>query len=59
MSMPVTKAMCKKQGKIKFSDKDIESQKATASLKAGDRNAYSWNMDFIPYEDGSGYKKKI
>ncbi|MCR4688915.1 MAG: L-2-amino-thiazoline-4-carboxylic acid hydrolase [Saccharofermentans sp.] len=59
MSMPVTKAMCKKQGKIKFSDNDIESQKATAALKAGDRNPYSWTMDFIPYEDGSGYEARF
>ncbi|MCR4709335.1 MAG: pectinacetylesterase family protein [Clostridiales bacterium] len=25
---------------------------------AADRNPYSWNMEFLPYEDGSGYKKK-
>lgn len=32
--------------------------KETAKLRAGDRNPYSWNMDFYEYPDGSGYKKK-
>lgn len=49
---------CKMGGKIKFTDKDIERMKATAALKAADRNQYSWNMDYIPYDDDSGYKKK-
>ena len=29
--------------------------KVTATLKAADRNPYSWNMDFYEYSDGSGY----
>ena len=29
--------------------------KATAALKAADRNPYSWNMEFYEYPDGSGY----
>ena len=45
-------------GKKKFSAKDIKGMKATAALNAADRNPYSWNMEFLPYEDGSGYKKK-
>ena len=28
--------------------------KATADLKAADRNPYSWNMEFFAYPDGSG-----
>ena len=32
---------------------------ATAKLRAGDRNPYSWNMDLYPYEDGSGYEARF
>ena len=31
----------------------------TAAFKAADRNPYSWNMDFLPYEDGSGYEARF
>ena len=37
---------CRKSGKSKFTPKDIAAMKATAALKAADRNPYSWNMDF-------------
>ncbi|SDB02930.1 hypothetical protein [Eubacterium oxidoreducens] len=40
-----------------ISESDIEGMKKTAALKAGDRNPYSWNMEYLPYDD-SGYKKK-
>lgn len=33
--------------------------KATAALKAADRNPYSWNMDFYEYPDGSGYEGRF
>lgn len=33
--------------------------KATAALKAADRNPYSWNMDFFEYPDGSGYEGRF
>ena len=33
--------------------------KETAAFKAADRNPYSWNMDFYPYEDGSGYEARF
>jgi len=59
MTMSLTKMFCRKAGKIKFTDKDIEGQKATASLRAGDRNPYSWTMDYLPYEDGSGYEARF
>ncbi|MBR1797830.1 MAG: L-2-amino-thiazoline-4-carboxylic acid hydrolase [Clostridiales bacterium] len=59
MTTPATRWFCRKAGRIKFSDKDIRKQKATADLKAGDRNPYSWNMDFLPYEDGSGYEARF
>jgi hypothetical protein len=59
MTTPVMKKFCRKSGKNKFSEKDIASNKATAELKAADRNPYSWNMDYIPYEDGSGYEARF
>ena len=34
---------CRKSGKSKFTAKDIAAMKATAALKAADRNPYSWN----------------
>ncbi len=33
--------------------------KKTAALRAADRNEYSWNMDYLPYEDGSGYEARF
>ena len=59
MSTSVMKWFCKQRGKNKFSEKDIESMKATARLKAADRNPYSWNMDYYEYEDGSGYEARF
>ena len=50
---------CRMSGKRKFSDKDVRSMKATAALKAADRNPYSWNMEFLPYSDGSGYEARF
>ena len=43
----------------KYSESDIKAMKDTAKLKAGDRNPYSWNMDFYEYEDGSGYEARF
>ncbi len=54
-----TRAFCRLGGKSKFSKKDIDGMKATAALKAADRNPYSWNMDYIPYADGSGYEARF
>ena len=50
---------CRKSGKSKFTEKDIAGMKATAALKAADRNPYSWNMDFYEYPDGSGYEGRF
>ena len=54
-----TKAFCRMGGRQKFTDKDIEGMKRTAALNAADRNPYSWNMDYLPYEDGSGYEARF
>ena len=59
MMTPLMKAFCRKSGKSKFSDKDIQGMKQTAALKAADRNPYSWNMDYYPYPDGSGYEARF
>lgn len=59
MTTSFLKKMCRKSGKNKFSEKDIASNISTANLKAADRNRYSWNMDYIPYEDGSGYEARF
>ncbi len=59
MTIFPTKVFCRMGGKSKFSDKDIEGMKKTAAFNAADRNPYSWNMDYIPYEDGSGYEARF
>ena len=58
MTAPM-KLFCRMGGKQKFSTKDIQGMKATAALNAADRNPYSWNMEFLPYPDGSGYEARF
>ncbi len=58
MTKPM-KWFCRKSGKSKFTEKDIAGMKATAALKAADRNPYSWNMEFYEYPDGSGYEGRF
>ena len=58
MTKPM-KWFCRKSGKNKFTEKDIAGMKATAALKAADRNPYPWNMEFYEYEDGSGYEGRF
>ena len=50
---------CRLGGKSKFSDKDCEGMRKTEALRAADRNPYSWNMEFYPYRDGSGYEARF
>ena len=54
-----TKWFCRIEGKRKFTPKDIRGMQATAALRAADRNPYSWNTEFLPYPDGSGYKARF
>lgn len=58
MTKPM-KWFCRRSGKSKFTEKDIAGMKATAALKAADRNPYSWNMEFYEYPDGSGYEGRF
>ena len=53
------KWFCRKSGKAKFSRRDIEDMKQTAAFRAAGRNPYSWNMEFLPYPDGSGYEARF
>lgn len=59
MMIPAMRWFCRKSGRSKFTDKDIAGMKQTAALRAGDRNPYSWNMDYLPYDDGSGYEARF
>ena len=53
------KWFCRKSGKAKFSRRDIDGMRKTAAFRAADRNPYSWNMEFLPYPDGSGYEARF
>ena len=59
MMTPAMKWFCRKSGKSKFTEKDISSMKAAGRSRAADRNPYSWNMEFLPYPDGSGYEARF
>ena len=59
MMTDLMKWFCRRSGKSKFTAKDIAGMKAAAALKAADRNPYSWNMEFLPYPDDSGYEARF
>ena len=58
MTAPM-KWFCRISGKKKFSEQDIQNMKDTATLRAADKNPYSWNMEYLPYPDGSGYEARF
>lgn len=58
MTVPM-KWFCRMSAKNKFTKKDIQGMKETAALKAAERNPYSWNMEYLPYNDGSGYEARF
>ena len=58
MTAPM-KWFCRISGKKKFGKKDVQGMKDTAALHAADRNPYSWNMEYFPYPDGSGYEARF
>ena len=53
------KCFCRMSGKRKFTDSDIAGMKKAEALNPADRNPYSWNMEYLPYEDGSGYEARF
>lgn len=59
MMTPMMKRFCRMSGKNKFTPKDAAAMQRTAELNAADRNPYSWNMEFLPYPDGSGYEARF
>ena len=59
MMTPAMKIFCRLSGKKRFSQKNMDGLKATAALRAADRNPYSWNMEFFEYPDGSGYEARF
>ena len=58
MTVPM-KWFCRISGKKKFTSSDIQGMKDTAALRAADRNPYSWNMEYLPYPDESGYEARF
>jgi len=50
---------CRMSGRRKFTPGDVRGMEATAALRAADRNPYSWNMEYLPYPDGSGYEARF
>ncbi|MCR5323133.1 MAG: L-2-amino-thiazoline-4-carboxylic acid hydrolase [Lachnospiraceae bacterium] len=59
MSTKATEFFCRRAGKNKFTEKDVTGMKKTAALNAADRNPYSWNMEYLPYADNSGYEARF
>lgn len=59
MMTALVRWFCRMSGKKKFTQQDIDGMKKTAAFRAADRNPYSWNMEFIPYADGSGYEGRF
>ena len=59
MTTTAMKWAMRRSGRRKFKKRDIASMQRTAAQKAADRNRYSWNMEFLPYADGSGYEARF
>jgi len=59
MMTGVMRLFCRMSAKRKFSAADIEGMRKTAQMNAADRNPYSWNMELLPYPDGSGYEARF
>jgi len=59
MSTGLMKRFCRMSGKRKFTPRDAAGMQAAAALRAADRNPYSWNMEYRPYPDGSGYEARF
>lgn len=59
MMTGLMRLFCRMSGKKKFSDSDIAGLKKAAALNPADRNPYSWNMEYLPYADGSGYEARF
>ena len=59
MMISTMRAFCRISAKNKYTSRDLASMQKTAAFRAADRNPYSWNMDYLPYPDGSGYEARF
>ncbi len=59
MMTPLVRYACRLSGKKQYTPQNLARMQATADLKAADRNPYSWNMDFYPYPDNSGFEARF
>lgn len=59
MMTGATKWFCRQSDRNKFTLKDLAAMRQTAAFRAADRNPYSWNMEFLPYADDSGYEARF
>ena len=59
MMTPAAKWAFRQSGKKQYSPERLAGMEATAKLRAADRNPYSWNMEYFPYADGSGFEARF
>ena len=59
MMTPAAKWAFRQSGKAQYTPKRLAGMQAAADLRAADRNPYSWNMEFFPYADGSGFEARF
>lgn len=59
MMIPPMKLFCRLAAASKFTEKDVNGMRKTAAFRAAERNPYSWNMEFLPYSDDSGYEARF
>ena len=50
---------CRKSGRKTFTAQHLAGLQSAAKLRAGDRNPYSWNLEVLPYPDGSGFEARF
>ena len=59
MMTPAAKWAFRQSGKRQYTPKRLAGMQATAEFRAADRNPYSWNMEYFPYPDGSGFEARF
>lgn len=53
------KLFCRIKGKARFSPKTLQELRKLADLHPAQRNPYSWDMEILPYTDGSGFEARF
>ena len=59
MMTPAAKWAFRQSSKGQYTPKRLAGMQATAEFRAADRNPYSWNMEYFPYPDGSGFEARF